>query len=98
MPVFTFTGKTATGEKVSGDRNATTKQDLQNQLRRERITASAIKEKGKECWSSAGSVPGNSGCQPGKYDLPKMFDGCPDDGGRRFYAGQCHARVSQDFR
>ncbi|HTD24215.1 MAG TPA: type II secretion system F family protein [Terriglobales bacterium] len=48
MPVFTFTGKTATGEKVSGDRNATTKQDLQNQLRRERITASAIKEKGKE--------------------------------------------------
>src|SRR5260370_12449060 len=48
MPVFTFTGKTAIGEKVSGDRNATTKQDLQNQLRRERITASAIKEKGKE--------------------------------------------------
>ncbi|HZR28485.1 MAG TPA: type II secretion system F family protein [Terriglobales bacterium] len=48
MPVFTFTGKTATGERVSGDRTAATKQDLQNLLRRERITASAIKEKGKE--------------------------------------------------
>ena len=48
MPVFTFTGKTATGEKVTGDRTATTKQDLQNQLRRERIAIGSIKEKGKE--------------------------------------------------
>jgi len=48
MPVFTFTGKTAAGEKVSGDRVAENKQVLQAQLRRERITPSAIKEKGKE--------------------------------------------------
>jgi type IV pilus assembly protein PilC len=48
MPVFTFTGKTATGEKVTGDRSAATKQDLQNQLRRERIAIGSIKEKGKE--------------------------------------------------
>src|SRR5439155_25792048 len=48
MPVFTFTGKTAGGEKVSGDRVAENKQVLQAQLRRERITPSAIKEKGKE--------------------------------------------------
>src|SRR5256714_11586430 len=48
MPVFTFTGKTAAGEKVSGDRVAESKQVLQQQLRRERITPSAIKEKGKE--------------------------------------------------
>ncbi len=48
MPVFTFTGKTAAGEKVSGDRTAASKQDLQNQLRRERIAIGAIKEKGKE--------------------------------------------------
>lgn len=48
MPVFTFTGKTATGEKVSGDRVAENKQVLQAQLRKERITAGSIKEKGKE--------------------------------------------------
>src|SRR5437764_15421532 len=48
MPVFTFSGKTASGEKVSGDRVAENKQVLQQQLRKERITPSAIKEKGKE--------------------------------------------------
>jgi type IV pilus assembly protein PilC len=48
MPVFTFTGKTATGEKVSGDRQAENKDVLRSQLRRERITPGAIKEKGKE--------------------------------------------------
>jgi type IV pilus assembly protein PilC len=48
MPVFTFTGKSATGEKVSGDRVAENKQVLQAQLRKERITAASIKEKGKE--------------------------------------------------
>ena len=48
MPVFTFSGKTATGEKVSGDRVAENKQVLQSLLRRERITATSIKEKGKE--------------------------------------------------
>ncbi|HTC91925.1 MAG TPA: type II secretion system F family protein [Terriglobales bacterium] len=60
MPVFTFTGKTATGERVSGDRNAASKQDLQNQLRRERIAIGAIKEKGKEFnlpMIGRGSVP-----------------------------------------
>jgi type IV pilus assembly protein PilC len=48
MPVFTFTGRTATGEKVSGDRVAENKQTLQALLRKERITTTAIKEKGKE--------------------------------------------------
>src|SRR5215472_8184764 len=48
MPVFTFTGRTATGEKVSGDRVAENKQVLQAQLRRERIVNPVIKEKGKE--------------------------------------------------
>jgi len=48
MPVFTFSGKTATGEKVSGERVANSKDMLASQLRRERITPSAIKEKGKE--------------------------------------------------
>jgi len=48
MPVFTFSGKTAAGEKVSGDRVAENKQVLQQQLRKERITPTAIKEKGKE--------------------------------------------------
>jgi len=60
MPVFTFTGKTATGEKVTGDRSAATKQDLQNLLRRERIAVGSIKEKGKEFnlpMIGSGSVP-----------------------------------------
>src|SRR5438045_6581842 len=60
MPVFTFTGKTATGEKVTGDRTAATKQDLQNLLRRERIAVGSIKEKGKEFnlpMIGSGSVP-----------------------------------------
>src|ERR1700757_2827952 len=48
MPVFTFSGKNAAGEKVSGERSAANKQVLQSQLRRERITPAAIREKGKE--------------------------------------------------
>src|SRR5580700_9974876 len=48
MPVFTFSGKSDTGEKITGERVATNKQALATQLRRERITAGAIREKGKE--------------------------------------------------
>ena len=48
MPVFTFTGKNAAGEKVSGERVAENKQVLKAALTRERISDSTIKEKGKE--------------------------------------------------
>jgi type IV pilus assembly protein PilC len=48
MPVFTFSGKNAAGEKVSGERTAPSKQILATQLRRERITAGSIRQKGKE--------------------------------------------------
>ena len=48
MPVFTFSGKNASGEKVSGERTAPTKEILSTQLRRERITPGAIRQKGKE--------------------------------------------------
>src|SRR5438309_7803042 len=48
MPVFTFSGKNASGEKISGERTAANKQVLNTQLRRERITPGAIREKGKE--------------------------------------------------
>ena len=48
MPVFTFSGKSEGGEKVSGERVAANKQALAMQLRRERITPGAIREKGKE--------------------------------------------------
>jgi type IV pilus assembly protein PilC len=48
MPVFTYSGKTASGEKVSGERNAATKDMVLQQLRRERITPGAVREKGKE--------------------------------------------------
>jgi len=48
MPVFTYSGKNASGEKVSGERTAVNKQVLTTQLRRERITPGAIREKGKE--------------------------------------------------
>jgi type IV pilus assembly protein PilC len=48
MPVFTFSGKDAAGQKISGERNAPNKQSLTQQLRRERIVPGAIREKGKE--------------------------------------------------
>ncbi len=48
MPVFTFSGKDASGQKISGERNAPNKQFLGQQLRRERITPGSIREKGKE--------------------------------------------------
>jgi type IV pilus assembly protein PilC len=48
MPTFTFTGKNSAGERVAGERAAATKEMLAAQLRRERITPRAIKEKGKE--------------------------------------------------
>jgi type IV pilus assembly protein PilC len=48
MPVFTFSGKDASGQKVSGERNAPNKEALGQQLRRERIVPGAIREKGKE--------------------------------------------------
>jgi type IV pilus assembly protein PilC len=48
MPVFTFSGKTASGEKINGERTAPNKQMLSVQLRREQITAGSIREKGKE--------------------------------------------------
>jgi type IV pilus assembly protein PilC len=49
MPVYTFSGKSASGEKISGERTAESKAAMQSALRRERITVTgAIKEKGKE--------------------------------------------------
>ncbi|HZR59188.1 MAG TPA: type II secretion system F family protein [Terriglobales bacterium] len=48
MPVFTFSGKNASGEKVTGERNAANKQTLMSQLRREQITTGSVREKGKE--------------------------------------------------
>ena len=48
MPVFTFSGKNAAGAKISGERVAANKQVLAAQLRRERVTPSSIREKGKE--------------------------------------------------
>jgi type IV pilus assembly protein PilC len=48
MPVFTFSGKDASGQKISGERVSPNKQALGQQLRRERITPGAIREKGKE--------------------------------------------------
>jgi type IV pilus assembly protein PilC len=48
MPVFTFSGKDASGQKISGERMAANKQALAQALRRERITPGAIREKGME--------------------------------------------------
>jgi type IV pilus assembly protein PilC len=48
MPVFTFSGKNASGEKVTGERVSANKDTLAMQLRRERITPGAIRQKGKE--------------------------------------------------
>ena len=48
MPVYEYTGRSRTGAAVSGQRNAENKTQLAALLRREQITASTIKEKGKE--------------------------------------------------
>src|SRR5690242_20876634 len=48
MPVFTFSGKNSSGEKVTGERTAVNKQILAMQLRKEQITSPTIREKGKE--------------------------------------------------
>src|SRR5262252_8556869 len=48
MPVFTFSGKDASGQKVSGERSAANKQSLAQVLRRERITPDAIQKKDKK--------------------------------------------------
>src|ERR1700737_3394393 len=48
MPVFTFSGKNASGEKISGERTAVNKETVASQLRREGNTPGAIREKGKE--------------------------------------------------
>jgi len=46
MPVFTWQGKNAAGEKAQGERAAENKQVLRAALARERIQANVIKEKG----------------------------------------------------
>ncbi len=46
MPVFTYQGSNAAGEKVKGERAAENKQVLRAALARERIQANVIKEKG----------------------------------------------------
>ncbi|MGB6483920.1 MAG: type II secretion system F family protein [Candidatus Acidiferrales bacterium] len=48
MPVYTYTGVNRAGTKVTGERSATTKSELQNVLRREQINVSKVSEKGKE--------------------------------------------------
>lgn len=49
MPIFTYKGTDVnSGKKVSGERMAENKQALVAQLRRERIVAGPVKEKGKE--------------------------------------------------
>lgn len=48
MAVYTFKGTDSQGKTISGERTAESKAQLQHLLRRERITAKAIKEKGKE--------------------------------------------------
>jgi len=48
MPVFTYSGTNAAGTKINGERIAESKQALTMALRRERISPTTIKEKGKE--------------------------------------------------
>jgi type IV pilus assembly protein PilC len=48
MPVYTYKGTNKAGTSVSGEMTATSKAELQNQLRRQQITATKMSEKGKE--------------------------------------------------
>lgn len=48
MPVYTYKGTNQAGANVAGERTATSKAELQNALRRERINVSKVSEKGRE--------------------------------------------------
>jgi type IV pilus assembly protein PilC len=48
MPVFTYKGTNRSGAPVSGEMNANNKNELQQMLRRQQITATRMSEKGKE--------------------------------------------------
>jgi len=48
MPVYTYKGTNRSGNNVSGEATATSKADLQNQLKRQNITTTKVSEKGKE--------------------------------------------------
>lgn len=48
MPVYTYTGVNRAGTKVTGERSASSKTELQTLLRREQINVSKVSEKGKE--------------------------------------------------
>src|SRR6204780_5596521 len=48
MPVYTYKGTNRSGNSVSGEATATSKADLQNQLKRQSITTTKVSEKGKE--------------------------------------------------
>ncbi|MEE8201784.1 MAG: type II secretion system F family protein, partial [Candidatus Acidoferrales bacterium] len=48
MPVYSYSGTTAAGAPVSGERSAENRRALEAMLRRERIQPRVIKEKGKE--------------------------------------------------
>ncbi len=48
MPVYAYTGVNRAGAKVSGERQAATKDELRTLLRRENITVNKASEKGKE--------------------------------------------------
>src|SRR6202048_3705353 len=71
MPVFTFSGKDASGQKITGERMAANKQSLAQSLRRERITPGAIREKGKEF-----SMPTFGSGKVGTKDIAIFFRQC----------------------
>jgi type IV pilus assembly protein PilC len=48
MPVYTYKGTNKAGTNVSGEMNAASKSEAQNQLRRQQITTKKMSEKGKE--------------------------------------------------
>src|SRR5437879_12683472 len=71
MPVFTFSGKSASGEKVSGERTAASKEALVAQLRRERIVPGPVRQKGKEF-----SCPSCGSCKVATTDIAIFFRQC----------------------
>src|SRR5277367_4993756 len=48
MPVYTYKGTNRSGNNVSGEVTASSKADVQNQLKRQQITPTKMSEKGKE--------------------------------------------------
>jgi type II secretory pathway component PulF len=70
MPTFVFKGRNRLNEIVVGERVADNREALRQILRREQVTLTSVKEKGREIGIAAGSMSRDSGPAAGQQVLP----------------------------